>query len=138
MNEIINIRIRKLNLNDKTTMLWILSLVRGMKGNISQSIIQKNSPRHCSGYNHVNCQKLDSSYPYKKGKHTYPIHLKSTLALSVEHELQSRDKFANSNLKKGWIIDSSSSTHMTPFKNDYKSISTTRRTIYLADNLSIQ
>ena len=64
--------------------------------------------------------------------------MKSTLALSVEHELQSKNKFAASNLEKGWIIDSGASAHMTPFKKDCKSISTTWRTIYLAAGSSVQ
>ena len=64
--------------------------------------------------------------------------MKSTLALSVEHELQSWNKFAASNLEKGWIIDSGASAHMIPFKKDCKSIASTRRTIYLADGSSVQ
>ena len=54
------------------------------------------------------------------------------------HELQSRNKFAASNLEKGWIVDSGASAYMTPFKKDCKSITTTRRTIYLADGSSVQ
>ena len=64
--------------------------------------------------------------------------MKSTLPLSVEYELQSRNKFAASNLEKGWIVDSGASAYMTPFKKDCKSITTTRRTIHLADGASVQ
>ena len=138
MYVIINSNIKRLTYNDKMTVLWILSLMKGTKRNRSQSIIQKFSPKHYRSQICMNCQNIDPSYQNKKAKRLYSTHLKSTLALSVEHELQSRNKFAASNLEKGWIIDSSASAHMTPFKNDCKSISTTRRTIYLADGSSVQ
>ena len=88
---------------------------------------------HCRSQIHVNCQNIDPPCPKNKARHLYTTHLKSTLALCVEHDLQSRNKFAASNLEKGWIIDSGTSVHINPFKKDCKSISPTRRTIYLAD-----
>ena len=64
--------------------------------------------------------------------------MKSTLALNVEHELQYKNRFAASNLEKGWIIDSGASAHMTPYKGDCKAIANTKRTIFLADGSSVQ
>ena len=86
----------------------------------------------------MNCKNVDLHYQDIKAKHLHIDNLKSTLALSVEHKLQNRYKCAASNLEKGWIIDSGTSVHMPPFKKDCKSISTTRRTIYLADGSSVQ
>ena len=65
----------------------------------------------------MNYQNIDSSYSNKEAKKLYTTHLKSMLALSVEHELQSRNKFAASNLEKGWIIDSGTSVHINPLPN---------------------
>ena len=45
MNEIINSNIKRLIYNDKMTVLWILSLKKGMKKNGSQSKVQKYSPK---------------------------------------------------------------------------------------------
>ena len=119
VNKIINSNIKRLTYNDKMTVLWILSLIKCMKRNRSQSIIQKYSPKHCRSQIHVNCQNIDPSYLNKKAKKLYTTHLKSTLALSVEHKLQSRNKIAASNFEKGWIIDSGASVRMTPLKKDY-------------------
>ena len=64
--------------------------------------------------------------------------LNSSLTLNVEHEVQSRNKIAASNLEKGWIVDSDFSAHLTPFKGDCNSRINTRRTIFPVDNSSIQ
>ena len=78
MKDLINSNIRRLCYNDKITVLWILSLMKAMKGNRSQSIIQDFSPRHCRSQDHINCQNINPPCPNKKGKHIYTNHLKST------------------------------------------------------------
>ena len=83
VNKIINSNIKRLTYNDKMTVLWILSLIKCMKRNRSQSIIQKFSPKYCRSQIHMNCQNIDPSYPNKKAKRLYTTHLKSTLALSL-------------------------------------------------------
>ena len=59
MQDLINTNIRRLCYNDKITVLWILSLMKAMKGNKSQSIIQEFSPRHCRSQDHINCQNIN-------------------------------------------------------------------------------
>ncbi len=40
-------------------------------------------------------------------------------------------------IKRGWVIDSGASAHMTPYKRDCKDIQQTYRKIYLADGSSV-
>ena len=71
MQDLINTNIRRLCYNDKITVLWILSLMKAMKGNKSQSIIQEFSPRHCRSQDHIDCQNINPPCLNKKAKYFY-------------------------------------------------------------------
>ena len=54
-----------------------------------------------------------------------------------QHEINAQTKFPDTNLEKGWIIDSSASAHMTPFQKDCNNIQPTYKIIYLANGSSV-
>ena len=95
--------------------------MRSMKNNISSSIIKNTIS---NSHNKHRRRLHHDSHPLSSNKsHNHCFHhLRSTLALNVEHELQSKNRFAASNLEEGWIIDSGASAHMTPFKKNCNSI----------------
>ena len=54
-----------------------------------------------------------------------------------QHEIIARNKFACTDLEKGWIIDSDASVHMIPFKKDCTNIQPSYKMIYPADGSSV-
>ena len=53
--------------------------------------------------------------------------MESTSILNVEHELLARNHLPAHDLEKGWVIDSGSSTHMSPFRKDCRNIQITHK-----------
>ena len=64
-------------------------------------------------------------------------HHKHFSALNVDHEIQARNYLPATDIKRGWVIDSGASAHMTPYKRDCKDIQQTYRKIFLADGSSV-
>ena len=81
---------------------------------------------------------------HKLSKDTTPPHSNITTkryhkcfsALNVDHKIQARN-YLPATEKKGWVIDSGASAHMTPYKRDCKDIQQTNRKIFLADGSSV-
>ena len=48
-------------------------------------------------------------------------------ALNVDHEIQAQNYLPATDIKRGWVIDSGASAHMTPYKRDCKDIQQTYR-----------
>ena len=136
LDKILHTSINSLTLQNRITLLWLTSIMRSMKNNKSSSILNNIPPKS------LNKKERFSNKPNPPSSNMLHTNcyqpLKSTLALNVEHELQNRNRFAASNLEKGWIIDSGASAHMTPYKRDCISITSTKRTIFLADGSSVQ
>lgn len=62
---------------------------------------------------------------------------KSTYVFNVEHETLGRNHIPDSDLERGWVIDSAASVHMTPFIWDCKNIHVANRNIFLADGSAV-
>ena len=63
-----------------------------------------------------------------KNKHT---------AYNVREQIQTRIHAPCSSLEYGWVIDSGTSAHMTPVRNDCKDIYPTIRQAYMTDGSSV-
>ena len=107
------------------------------KQKTSHSLILHKSPRtrHVC-YSYVG-RYSQATHNHRRNRCKISAARRSSFAYNVEHELLAKNHFPASDLEKGWVIDSGTSVHMTPFRRDCKDIQQTHRKIFLADGSTV-
>ena len=111
----------KINQHDLISILWLFChLYSSNRKSLQRYTFQKykkdpkyqqtSNQKRITNLRDVKTLKKDSNYNiYRHTEH-------SQRAYMSQHEINARTKFPATDLKKGWIIDSGASAHMTPFQ----------------------